>query len=408
MKKQSGRGGPALNAEASATAEKKKLFHRFKKVKQALVAVRKNQVKQCNRGVKRLEAKASDGSLTAACKEQLSKLQARGVWLRGLDGDAMLRLCGLDVDTALAASNGAAATPVKIDGGLDPRQHGLMQKMLQDTDVAERLRELQDGPQPRPDAGERKRKRMADEAETAAECSDGSVAGEGGEKEEGASTENPYAHWATAASDEELSDDGDAAPNVPDTSAYAHFGEQDEVDEAEHGGPVIDDDDSGMFMSSLSAGGSSQARRAVNREVFVGIDRNAPSTTINDKKKKNRPGQIARQKRAEVKHGDNAAHVRDPSKDATAKQQERRKKRAVENEKVRESKRSSERSSRDSEATASSEKPWVTEPKPKAPKAPAPVAADDDVHPSWAAKKLQKEKASAAIQPFKGTRITFD
>jgi hypothetical protein len=191
-------------------------------------------------------------------------------------------------------------------------QHGLMQKMLQDTDVAERLRELQDGPQPRPDAGERKRKRMADEAETAAECSDGSVAGEGGEKEEGASTENPYAHWATAASDEELSDDGDAAPNVPDTSAYAHFGEQDEVDEAEHGGPVIDDDDSGMFMSSLSAGGSSQARRAVNREVFVGIDRNAPSTTINDKKKKNRPGQIARQKRAEVKHGDNVSTLERP------------------------------------------------------------------------------------------------
>jgi hypothetical protein len=34
MKKQSGRGGPALNAEASATAEKKKLFHRFKKVRE--------------------------------------------------------------------------------------------------------------------------------------------------------------------------------------------------------------------------------------------------------------------------------------------------------------------------------------------------------------------------------------
>eukprot|EP00035_Acanthoeca_spectabilis_P008581 m.155751 g.155751 ORF g.155751 m.155751 type:complete len:384 (+) comp14418_c0_seq2:249-1400(+) len=377
-----GRGaGPAVTAES----EKKKLFHRFKRVKQALVSAKKGEVKQCNRGIKRLEAKATQSDLNAATQAQLEKLQTRNAWLRGLDGDALLKLCGFNVDVALATPADVALRTVRIADSLDSRQRGVIQKLVQTQEVADRLLELKEGRTSEPSKADRKRKRAAEDASGQVDVPSDGVAADSEEPP------NPYAHWAVATEEEgAFMDDGDVS-DFGDGEDGSHLGTvSHEADDSRVNS--VEEDDSGMFLSSLSAGGD-KAMKAVKREVFVGVDRNAAPTIIGQKKKKNRAGQMARQKRAALKFGEEAKHVRDPSRDANAKQEARRQQKEKKNAKGRKKPREGQKEGPDP---------------PKKPQTPVKVAGamdEEDMHPSWVAKKQEK---SAAIQPFQGKKITFD
>lgn len=183
-------------------------------------------------------------------------------------------------------------------------QRGVIQKLVQTQEVADRLLELKEGRTSEPSKADRKRKRAAEDASGQVdEPSDGVAA----DSEE---PPNPYAHWAVATEEEgAFMDDGDVS-DFGDVEDGSHLGTvSHEADDSRVNS--VEEDDSGMFLSSLSAGGD-KAMKAVKREVFVGVDRNAAPTIIGQKKKKNRAGQMARQKRAALKFGEEVCRCSGP------------------------------------------------------------------------------------------------
>eukprot|EP00038_Savillea_parva_P029368 m.70660 g.70660 ORF g.70660 m.70660 type:complete len:105 (-) comp8659_c0_seq2:64-378(-) len=93
-----------------------------------------------------------------------------------------------------------------------------------------------------------------------------------------------------------------------------------------------------------------------------------------------------------------AVHVRDPTKDALAKQEERKKKKKP----VVKGKNSTKASERGQGSTKASKKATTSH---AAGPPTSTGSADEAMHPSWAAKK---QANAATIQPFQGKKITFD
>eukprot|EP00039_Didymoeca_costata_P004726 m.75774 g.75774 ORF g.75774 m.75774 type:complete len:127 (-) comp12521_c0_seq3:100-480(-) len=125
------------------------------------------------------------------------------------------------------------------------------------------------------------------------------------------------------------------------------------------------DDADGMFVSSLGG----QAKKT------------------KPKKRKNRLGQMARQRIAEKKHGNSAKHKVDPAKDAIRRQDVRKmqEKRKRKRERLKESGSDSGKGLKDKIAKQSGGNQ------------------EEVLHPSWQAKQKQ-----SAVQSFQGTRIKFD
>ena len=185
--------------------------------------------------------------------------------------------------------------------------------------MRERLDELRDELVPGDKSEKRKKKNkdMDDEMETTDDV----------EAEAETDEPNPYAHWATADYGDNDDDDGDNIGHGAVGRAGQSYGddeddgEEDENledgalawdDEVDADGAVPfeveepEEDSSGMFLSSLSATASlGRAPPRVSRDVFAAVDtRAAASTQIGGKKRKNRPGQMARQKKAAMIHGE--------------------------------------------------------------------------------------------------------
>jgi hypothetical protein len=208
-----------------------------------------------------------------------------------------------------------------------------MQKLLDSKVMRERLDELQDELVPLSADEKRKKKKKAEPAATELEVDNGDAV---------ASEPNPYAHWAAASDDDDDDSDGGGARlngnDARDDDDDDDDDDEDDDDDDEEEGVEEDYDDgelawegdadadgsvpfgvvepeedgSGMFLSSLSAAASgSRAPPRVSRDVFATVDVHAAaSTQIGGKKRKNRPGQMARQKKAALKHG---AEVRSPT-----------------------------------------------------------------------------------------------
>ncbi|KAF7314251.1 hypothetical protein MKEN_00897600 [Mycena kentingensis (nom. inval.)] len=132
-----------------------------------------------------------------------------------------------------------------------------------------------------------------------------------------------------------------------------------------------------------------------------------------DPKRKNRRGQRARQAIWEKKYGRGANHKKKEAAEAQAKLQ------------ARANRRDAASNSRGRPATRGNGRPWQQQQQqqrgpnpnmdPLGSKAPPPAKSSGGastsapaLHPSWAAKRAQKEKAAAGIVPSQGKKIVFD
>ena len=218
-----------------------------------------------------------------------------------------------------------------------------MQKILDSKVMRERLEELRDElvPLSADEKRKKKEKKKTDPAPTEFAVVKADVT---------SNEPNPYAHWATASADDDDDDDNyndndaDVGHGAAGGGARLNGDDEDDDDsdddddydgEEEEGYgndrlaweddadadrsvpfevPEPEDDGSGMFLPSLSAMASGgRAPPRVSRDVFASVDVHAAaSTQIGGKKRKNRPGQMARQKKAALKHGEEVSPSNPP------------------------------------------------------------------------------------------------
>jgi len=122
------------------------------------------------------------------------------------------------------------------------------------------------------------------------------------------------------------------------------------------------------------------------------------------KKRKNRPGQMARQKKAALKHGQEATHVKDKTRDANLKQSQRKAgqyRREAKQKEREKAERAAAAENGDGDVGGGGGGGYAGTDLAH----PSAVPVVEKLHPSWAAKQAGSE---AAIKPFEGKKITFD